>query len=174
MVQGEKAAAQIVEAINKANKRKECDVLMLARGGGSLEYLWPFNEEKITRAIFSCQIPIVSGIGHEVNFTIADFTADQRAATPSAAAEKVSPNRIEWLQHIQTFQRRLSHLITTQLRHCRLQLQPIMAHLQRQNQRLEARCRRIESLHHRLIMAMDYHLNRRQQWLATKPKHFKR
>ena len=98
LVQGDKAADQISMAIQRATQRKECDVLILARGGGSLEDLWPFNEEKVARAMFHCPIPIVTGIGHEIDVTIADFVADQRASTPSAAAEMVSPNQQEQMQ----------------------------------------------------------------------------
>src|SRR5207245_2024066 len=87
LVQGELAASYIVNAIQTANRRRECDALILARGGGSLEDLWPFNEEKVAYAIYQSDIPIISGVGHEVDFTIADFAADQRAPTPSAAAE---------------------------------------------------------------------------------------
>ena len=91
-VQGEGSAQQIAETIDAANRRRECDVLILARGGGSLEDLWSFNEEIVARAIYQSAIPVVSGIGHEIDFTIADFVADQRAPTPSAAAELVSPD----------------------------------------------------------------------------------
>ena len=91
-VQGDGAAQQIAETIDVANRRQECDVLILARGGGSLEDLWSFNEEVVARAVYSSAIPVVSGIGHEIDFTIADFVADQRAPTPSAAAELVSPD----------------------------------------------------------------------------------
>ena len=90
-VQGEGAAIKIAGAIELAEQRKECDVLILSRGGGSLEDLWSFNEEVVARAIFAISIPIVSGVGHEIDFTIADFVADQRAPTPSAAAELASP-----------------------------------------------------------------------------------
>ncbi|MFW0072786.1 MAG: exodeoxyribonuclease VII large subunit [Coxiella-like endosymbiont] len=168
LVQGEKAALQIVNAIQIANRRKECDVLLLARGGGSIEDLWPFNEESVARAIFDCEIPVVTGIGHEIDFTIADFVADHRAATPSAAAERVSPNCIEYLQHIYSFQRRLSYLMHTQLRHYHMQLRHLMVQLQRPNQQLEAYRRRIEALEHRLIIAMDYALSRQQHHLETK------
>ncbi len=94
-VQGAAAAKDIATTIRLAAERGECDVLILARGGGSLEDLWPFNEESVAKAIFDCPIPIVSGVGHETDFTIADFIADQRAATPSAAAELISPNAAE-------------------------------------------------------------------------------
>lgn len=94
-VQGKGAAKKIADAIKLADYRNECDVLILARGGGSLEDLWAFNEEIVARSIFDITTPIVSGIGHEIDFTIADFVADQRAATPSAAAELISPDTIE-------------------------------------------------------------------------------
>src|SRR5262249_14388369 len=92
LVQGETAAPTIVKAIQLANRRFECDVLIVARGGGSLEDLWPFNEEIVAHAIYESQIPIISGVGHEVDFTIADFVADKRAPTPSAAAEIATPD----------------------------------------------------------------------------------
>ena len=96
-VQGEVAAGQIVQAIERANRDALCDVLIVGRGGGSLEDLWPFNEERVAHAIFNSAIPIISAVGHEVDTSISDFVADLRAATPSAAAELVSPDRFEWL-----------------------------------------------------------------------------
>jgi exodeoxyribonuclease VII large subunit len=99
-VQGEGAAAEIVRALEFFNRRKSVDVLILARGGGSLEDLWPFNEEALARAIAASTIPIISGIGHETDFTIADFVADVRASTPSAAAELVVQTRREFDKHI--------------------------------------------------------------------------
>lgn len=91
-VQGATACTQIADAINTANQRNECDVLIIARGGGSLEDLWSFNEEVVARAIFYSKLPIVTGIGHEIDFTIADFCADLRAPTPTSAAENVTPD----------------------------------------------------------------------------------
>lgn len=114
-VQGENAAPEIAKALFMASQRKDCDVLLLVRGGGSLEDLWAFNEEQVARAILLCDIPIISGVGHEVDVTIADFTADHRAATPSAAAELVSPNQQTYLNKLQGFQRSLIRLINNQL-----------------------------------------------------------
>ena len=96
-VQGAAAAPGLVAALELASIRAECDVLILARGGGSLEDLWAFNDERVARAIRACAIPVVTGIGHEIDFTIADFAADARAPTPSAAAENVVPDRQTWL-----------------------------------------------------------------------------
>ncbi len=99
-VQGKEASVQLVRAIELANQRNECDVLIIARGGGSLEDLWCFNEEAVARAIFNSQIPIVSAVGHETDITIADFVADLRAPTPSAAAELISRNHQELLDQL--------------------------------------------------------------------------
>ncbi|WLS79987.1 exodeoxyribonuclease VII large subunit [Erwinia pyri] len=106
-VQGVDAPASIVRAIELANARAECDVLIVGRGGGSLEDLWSFNDERVARAIFASRIPIVSAVGHETDVTIADFVADLRAPTPSAAAELVSRNQIELLRQLQSQQTRL-------------------------------------------------------------------
>ena len=110
LVQGETAATLISEAIATAVARNECDVLIIARGGGSLEDLWSFNEELVARAIHACPIPIVSAVGHEVDFTIADFVADVRAPTPSAAAELVVPDQGEWLRSLTATAERIATL----------------------------------------------------------------
>ncbi|ORM69514.1 exodeoxyribonuclease VII large subunit [Pantoea wallisii] len=106
-VQGADAPAGIVRAIELANQRNECDVLIVGRGGGSLEDLWSFNDERVARAIFASRLPIVSAVGHETDVTIADFVADLRAPTPSAAAELVSRNQIELLRRLQSQQQRM-------------------------------------------------------------------
>lgn len=107
-VQGAEAAPAIVSMLDTASRRGECDVLILARGGGSLEDLWAFNDERVARAIRRSQVPVVTGIGHEVDVTIADFAADRRAATPSAAAELVSPEASELRQQLKACVRRLA------------------------------------------------------------------
>jgi len=110
-VQGETAAAEIAKTIRLASNQQYCDVLLLVRGGGSLEDLWSFNEEIVARAIYDCEIPIVSGVGHETDITIADFAADVRAPTPSAAAELVTPDQYSYLQSFDYYAERLQQLI---------------------------------------------------------------
>lgn len=145
-VQGDDAPGQIVRAIELANARQECDVLIVGRGGGSLEDLWSFNDERVARAIFASRIPVVSAVGHETDVTIADFVADLRAPTPSAAAEIVSRNQTELLRQIQSAQQRLEMAMDffmanrtrrfTQLNH-RLQQQHPQLRLARQQNVLE-------------------------------------
>lgn len=115
LVQGEKACIEIAQSIELANQKKECEVLILARGGGSIEDLWPFNEEIVAQAIFKSVIPIVTGIGHQIDFTIADFVADCRGATPSVAAELATPELQEVLGKIKECRKRLDHLIKRQI-----------------------------------------------------------
>ena len=110
-VQGEGAGAKIAEAIKFMNNKNLADVLILARGGGSLEDLWPFNEEVVARAIYESKIPIVSAVGHETDFSISDFVADLRAPTPSAAAEIVVPNIVDIKQNLNTYNIRLKNAL---------------------------------------------------------------
>jgi exodeoxyribonuclease VII large subunit len=115
-VQGAAAAPAIVQALQLASARMDCDVLILARGGGSLEDLWAFNDERVARAIRACAIPVVTGIGHEIDFTIADFAADARAPTPSGAAELVTPDRAACLEALTRMESRLSACMRRELR----------------------------------------------------------
>jgi len=133
LVQGGDAAPSIVRAIELANTRGECDVILLARGGGSLEDLWPFNEEMVARAIFKSKLPIMTGIGHEIDFTIADFVADRRAPTPSAAAELCVPDT---QQLVQTLQKQV-----------RLLQKPMRDLLNRKTQEVDWLSRRLLHLH---------------------------
>ena len=110
-VQGTGSEFQIAQAIKTASLRAECDVLIVCRGGGSIEDLWAFNEEPVVRAIEACAIPVVSGVGHETDFTLADFVADVRAPTPTGAAELVSPNRQESLHRLTQAQGRLKTVL---------------------------------------------------------------
>ena len=111
LVQGERSAQSIAESIEMLNK-SDVDVIIVGRGGGSLEDLWSFNEEVVARAIFSSNVPIISAVGHETDYTIADFTADIRAPTPSAAAELAVPNRIEIRRHIESLSTRMEQATT--------------------------------------------------------------
>ena len=110
-VQGASSEFQIAQAIKTASQRAECDVLIVCRGGGGIEDLWAFNEEPVVRAIEACAIPVVSGVGHETDFTLADFVADVRAPTPTGAAELVSPNRQESLHRLAQAQGRLKTVL---------------------------------------------------------------
>lgn len=111
LVQGETAATEICKAISKAESDNHCDVIVIARGGGSIEDLWPFNEELVARKIFSCTTPTVSGVGHEIDFTISDFIADLRAPTPSAAAELITPDINELAYKVDRIEIKLKQLI---------------------------------------------------------------
>ena len=111
LVQGEYASNDICHAIAQANNRQECDVLIVGRGGGSLEDLWPFNEESVVQAIYNSNLPIISAVGHEIDTTLSDYVADLRAATPSAAAELVATDSGELLNKITIFQQRLFNAI---------------------------------------------------------------
>lgn len=121
-VQGKQAVPQLIKALNDANFEKHCDVLILARGGGSIEDLWAFNDEALISAMVNSTIPIVTGIGHETDFTLADFVADVRAATPTAAAETVVPDRIDLTIRLQAIQALMRASITRYIRHKKLLL----------------------------------------------------
>jgi exodeoxyribonuclease VII large subunit len=110
-VQGEGAADEIVEGIDYLGSRADLDVIIIGRGGGSLEDLWAFNEEKVARSIFRCPVPIISAVGHEIDFTIADFVADIRASTPSVAAEMVIEKEQALVERIENLEKRVSHHI---------------------------------------------------------------
>ncbi|EKN3450591.1 exodeoxyribonuclease VII large subunit [Yersinia enterocolitica] len=174
-VQGADAPLQIVRAIQLANLRGECDVLIVGRGGGSLEDLWSFNDERVARAIFNSRIPIVSAVGHETDVTIADFVADLRAPTPSAAAELVSRNQIELVRQIQGQQQRMEmamdyylaqrHQQFTRLEH-RLQQQHPHLRLARQQTLLLKLQRRLEDSAQNQIRLLSRRTERLQQRLV--------
>lgn len=144
-VQGDTAAAQLRTMLSTAIRRNEVDVLIIGRGGGSIEDLWCFNDEALARAVADCPIPIVSAVGHEIDFALTDFVADVRAATPSAAAELVSPDHSQWLVALSQLQQRLSRAMRRQL----MQQQPRLAQLQQRLQQLHPQ-RRLEQQQQRL------------------------
>ena len=126
-VQGAGAAEKIADAIKVMNEKKLADVLILARGGGSIEDLWPFNEEIVARAIYNSELPIISAVGHETDFTIADFVSDLRAPTPSAAAELAVPDIADLLDRIQLYEKRLESLLRRKVEIMRLRFEKCMA-----------------------------------------------
>lgn len=130
LVQGKTAAPSIINAILQANKDQQADVILLVRGGGSLEDLWCFNDEDLIHAIFNSRIPIVSGVGHEVDFTLTDFVADHRCATPTAAAEFVTPNQQNLKQKIEQHQHYLQQIISAIVLQKQQQLRLLERHLQ--------------------------------------------
>ena len=166
-VQGDQAAPAIAHMIARAGARAECEVLLLVRGGGSLEDLWPFNEEAVARAIVASPIPIVSGVGHEVDVTIADFAADERAPTPSAAAERVVPDTGEWLARIEALRRRLATAGGLRVRQRRERLERLEQRLLRQHpeRRLQQYHQQRDELEIRLTRAVQRSLAERRQRL---------
>lgn len=133
-VQGKKAVPQLIQALQRASTDKQCDVLILARGGGSIEDLWAFNEESLVFAMANSPIPIVTGIGHETDVTLADFAADHRAATPTAAAERVVPNWLDFKSKLQSLQQALLIASNRLIGHKRrYQLNVLKMRLQAQN-----------------------------------------
>jgi exodeoxyribonuclease VII large subunit len=180
-VQGTEAAAQIARMIQVANIRQECDVLIVGRGGGTIEDLWSFNEEIVARAIFASQLPIISAVGHEVDFTIADFVADVRAATPSAAAELVSRDKLNQIKSLQVQEQYLCMAIDYYLmrrrellnkQHQRLQAQHPQTKLSKQlNRLLTNRHALFENIQQYLLKRSYYHNILDKRLLRASPQH---
>jgi len=169
-VQGEGAAQKIAQAIKAASERAECDVLIVCRGGGSIEDLWSFNEEAVARAIAASHIPVVSGVGHETDFTIADFAADQRAATPTAAAQLVTPDRDELFQRLRNDARHLARAHLRRAESAMQQLDYLQRRLVHPAQKIEQQTQHLGHLQSRLRMARPdlASLAARQQELARR------
>jgi exodeoxyribonuclease VII large subunit len=170
-VQGAQAAVEIVAALEAAGRRAECDVLILARGGGSLEDLWAFNDERLARAIVASPIPVITGIGHEIDFTIADFAADVRAPTPSAAAELVVPDAEEWLGAFVRLGTRLQRGMRRRLEEHRERLRWLTgrAAFVSPAARLSAQAQRLDELEQCLVRAVRRRLQEhreRLRWLT--------
>lgn len=149
-VQGAGSAKQIASAVSLANMRQECEVLIVSRGGGSLEDLWSFNDEHVARAIFACEIPVISAVGHEVDFTIADFVADVRAPTPSVAAELAVPDAVQWLAKIQSHSRRLHLLMSHRLQNERRHLKYLQQRLPQPQVTINQQMQKIDHLQQQL------------------------
>ena len=162
LVQGETAADQIINALHKALQTGDCDVILMVRGGGSIEDLWCFNDEALAREIAHFPIPIVTGIGHEIDFTIADFAADLRTPTPSVAAETVTPDRFEMMQMIDTQISRVTSLILQRLTNHKERIEQIQKRLQGQHP-----ARQFQALKMRLKFAYDTLLDRARMQIAT-------
>jgi exodeoxyribonuclease VII large subunit len=164
-VQGDGAPFELMAALKTAATRAECDVLIIGRGGGSLEDLWAFNSEELARAIRSSPIPVISAVGHEVDFTIADFVADLRAPTPSGAAELAVPDQAEWLRGLQGLTSRLSQRMRRQLED-RAQALDWLARRLAQGSPAATVARQTERLKNarsRLALAMRHDLSRRER-----------
>lgn len=160
-VQGEQSPYELYSALQSANERAECDVLIIGRGGGSAEDLASFNDETLARAIRASAIPVVSAVGHEIDFTIADFVADQRAATPSAAAEAVTPDGNALIHSLEALSRRLSARLENNSRQLRLRLQHATRQLDALSPvaQLGSRMQRIDELGFRLNRAVELQLD---------------
>lgn len=159
-VQGQPATAEIIRAIELAQAHGAADVLIIGRGGGSLEDLWCFNEEPVARAIAACSIPTVSAVGHETDITIADFVADYRAPTPSAAAEKVSPDQQNLLRQINDRELRLANAARRALQRLHTHLEHITARLRDPRRELLEKAQRLDDLEQRLGKSAFEHIER--------------
>jgi exodeoxyribonuclease VII large subunit len=167
-VQGADAPGDIVRAIRLANRLQHCDVLIVGRGGGSSEDLWSFNDETVARAIFTSRIPVISAVGHEIDFTISDFVADLRAPTPSAAAEAVSPDRSDWLERLERLASRLRQAQVNRLALASQRTRFLAKRLNQQHpaQRLLIQSQRLDQLEQRLKRGWQQRLLNLEQRLA--------
>jgi exodeoxyribonuclease VII large subunit len=168
-VQGEGADAEIVAGIKHFNRKQSVDVILLVRGGGSLEDLWAFNEEVLARAIAACTIPIISGVGHETDFTIADFVADVRASTPSAAAELVVRTKQEFNRHLGELRGDLAERIRYRLLEQRHRLRELATHVgfRRLEDLLRRNRQQTDELLARLGQALDARTERLRRRLTV-------
>ncbi len=166
MVQGDQAAPQIVAALQWLSTLGMHDAVVVARGGGSIEDLWAFNEEQVARAIAACALPVVSAVGHETDFTIADFVADQRAPTPSAAAEILSPDSSQQVAKLLQLQRRLGTAMKRRLAERAQYLQATQRRLRHPSAQLQQWSQRLDELDNRLQRAQQRHTSQRSKELV--------
>ncbi len=165
-VQGEEAIIQLERAIDLANRHATCDVLIVGRGGGSLEDLWAFNEERVARAVFNSRIPIISAVGHEVDVVITDFVADLRAPTPSAAAELVTPDQHQLRLRLQQAEKRLHQQIRQRLQNRQERLSSMRARLRHPGDQLRQQAQRLDDLELRLRQALSFRLQMQRNRLG--------
>jgi exodeoxyribonuclease VII large subunit len=166
-VQGHEAAAQIVAALETVYRLDDFDAVLLTRGGGSAEDLSAFNDEALARKIAASPVPVVSAIGHEIDFTIADFVADRRAATPSAAAEMLSPDQRELSERLLNAERNLSRQLRRQVRLLEARLGGLRGRLRHPGERLREQAQRLDELELRLRRGMEVNLRHRQHEFST-------
>lgn len=166
-VQGKDAAARIAQAIGLADQRQEVDTLLICRGGGSIEDLWSFNEEVVARAVADCRLPTISGVGHETDFTIVDFVADLRAATPTAAAELACPDQSQLRQQVSQARQSLMRTMQSLLRQHAQTLDYLSRRLVSPAQQLQQQTQTIKQWQHRLTLAMQQQLHRQQRLLQS-------
>ncbi|MCH2058619.1 MAG: exodeoxyribonuclease VII large subunit [Thalassotalea sp.] len=176
LVQGELAAQDIVSSIEIANQRDEVDILMVGRGGGSLEDLWCFNDERVVRAIYYSRLPIISAVGHEIDTTLSDYAADVRAPTPSAAAELISGDIEDQISKVQQYDKRLAGALLNQQQRRSTHLKHLAARLQQcePQRQLQSYSQLADDLERRLQQAMQRYLSQQQarpQYLAKALKH---
>lgn len=167
LVQGEEAAANIVKKINQVNEEQLVDAIIVGRGGGSIEDLWTFNEEIVAEAIFDSQIPIISAVGHETDFTIADFVADMRAPTPTAAAEMIAPNIIDVLAYLNQLKSRLGQGLKTQINLKEAKLHQLSNHYIMKNPKalFEGRILQLSQLEKSLAYILNENVIKKKQQL---------
>jgi len=168
MVQGDTAAPTIIAALQAAQEENCCDGLIIARGGGSLEDLWPFNETDVAHAVFQCSIPIISGVGHETDTTICDLVADVRAATPSNAAELAVPNSQHWLERLARQQQALNQACLRHLQYCQQQLLTREKQLRSPQQRIQEQQQNLDHYQARLNASMRAILQQAKQQLEQR------
>ena len=170
-VQGEQAPEQLIDALQQAIDEGRCDTLIIGRGGGSMEDLWAFNSEALARSIYHCPIPVISAVGHEIDHTICDFVADQRAPTPSAAAEMASPDHAVWQQQLQQIKQRLARSALNQITPKQQQLSWLRQRIRHPQQLIIEQSQQIDDHEQQLNRLIKRSINQKQQqfeWLAAR------
>ena len=168
LVQGEKAAPLICEALNKVGKLKKVDVVILARGGGSIEDLWAFNNEEVARAIVNCPTPIISAVGHETDFTISDFVSDLRAPTPSIAAEIISQPYSELIETLEGYQNYISRSVISQIDFQRTQITNLVKRIRHPGDKLREISQKLDYIETALIQNINQEISLKKNGLNLK------